>query len=106
MANAPLACTLTADQQRCRADELLPGLCTRALSSAWVDEGVRLTFAPTRENLDAIAHAIGHEQQCCAFLEFRLEVPAAHGAFSLMVTGPEGTRAFLAGIGVGASALA
>lgn len=101
MADAPLACTLTADQQHCRADELLPGLCARALNSEWVGEGIRLTFAPTRENLDAIAHTIGHERQCCAFLEFRLDVPPARGEFTLLVTGPEGTRGFLIGIGVG-----
>lgn len=104
MADAPLACTLTSDQQRCRAEELLPALCTRALSSAWVGESVRLTFAPTRENLDAIAHTISHERECCAFLGFRLDVPSAHGEFGLLVTGPEGTRGFLAGIGVKASA--
>ena len=104
MNTSPIACTLTADQQRCHADELLPRLGTRAVRREWVTRGVRLSFAPTPENFDAIAQTVARERQCCAFLEFRLDVPAAQGEFSLLILGPDGTREFLVGLGVEASA--
>lgn len=104
MNTSPIACTLTSDEQRCHADELLPRLSRRAVSRAWSADSVRLTFAPTAENLDAIAQTVNRERRCCAFLEFRLDVPAAQGEFTLLVSGPEGTRTFLLGLGIEAGA--
>jgi hypothetical protein len=98
MSELPVACTLTADQQRCRAAELFPGLATRAETRTWTAEGIRFTFAPDSTNLDAIARIIDRERRCCAFLRFELVVPPGGGAFVLDLSGPPGTRAFLAAL--------
>lgn len=62
--------------------------------------GMELRFTPTSANLAAVTKAIDRERDCCAFLTFQLEVPAAHGEFVLAVSGPTGTRDFLSELGL------
>jgi hypothetical protein len=95
MTTPPVACTLTADNLRCNAAVLLPGLSQRAESRVWTSDGIRFVFSPTSENLTAVTETIDRERVCCAFLTFTLTIPAAAGAFVLDVTGPTGTREFL-----------
>lgn len=97
-AQSPIACTLTPDQLRCQADVLLPGLAARAESCTMSDTGVQMMFMPTSEHLTAIATTIDRERHCCAFLTFRLTVPASEGPLMLELTGPPGTREFLSGL--------
>jgi hypothetical protein len=95
MTHTPVACTLTADQLRCRAEELLPGLARRATRVTRSTDGAELTFAATSDALAHIASVVDAERRCCQFLHFTLDVPAANGAISLSVRGPAGTGAFL-----------
>jgi hypothetical protein len=94
-AQPPIACTLTPGELHCQAAELLPGLAARASGGDWTEVGMHLRFASTAGNLAAITSTIDRERSCCAFLTFRLEVPAAGGDFLLGVSGPAGTREFL-----------
>lgn len=48
--------------------------------------------------LPELANLIQLERQCCPFLSFRLTVEAGHAAVSLEMTGPAGTKEFLAEI--------
>ncbi len=91
-----VACTLTADQRKCESAELLPGLSARADKSEWTPSGIRFSFSPQSGTLEAIAHVIERERRCCAFLTFNLEVPEGGGNFLLDLSGPPGTREFLA----------
>jgi len=100
MTSIPIACTLTPEQLRCESAELLPGLCSLAESTTWTSSGIQLLFAPRSEHLQTIARVVDRERACCAFLTFRLEIPAGGGPFALEVTGPTGTTEFLAGLGL------
>ena len=100
MSTPPIACSLTADQMRCEASVLLPGLSLRADRSESRDEGLRLWFAPTSENLQAIVRTVDRERGCCAFLDFQLHVPHSNATVKLEISGPPGTRNFLLGLGL------
>ena len=95
---APIACTLTADEQRCQADALLPGLVAIAASHDIVPDGWRLTFAPAAGIVTRVAAVVERERQCCAFLRFTLVVPAANEPTVLTIDGPPGTGDFLASL--------
>jgi hypothetical protein len=94
----PVACTLTGAEQRCHADELLPGLAALATARESLPEGWRLTFAPAPGLLLRIADVVERERHCCAFLRFELVVPPAGAPVVLTVDGPPGTGAFLASL--------
>ncbi len=100
MTSIPIACTLTPEQLRCESAQLLPGLCSLAESRTWTSSGIQLLFAPRSEHLRTIARVVDRERTCCAFLTFRLEIPAGVGQFVLEVSGPAGTTEFLAGLGL------
>jgi hypothetical protein len=95
MTTEPLACTLTADQLRMSADQLLPGLAASSQTAEWLPDGLRLTFDATDGLLTHIADVIERERGCCSFLRFTLGVAPSQGPVTLDVTGPPGTRAVL-----------
>jgi hypothetical protein len=96
MRDLPVACTLAADELSSRREGLLPGLIARATSRVALDDGYRLTFPPAPGLLAEVARVIDAERQCCRFLRFQLVVDQDCAPITLEVTGPDGTRAFLA----------
>lgn len=94
----PIACTLSADELRRCASELLPGLAERARSITATPTGARLTFAVVDGLLGDVAHVLDRERGCCPFLGFVLEVPAGAGEATLVISGPDGTAEFLRSI--------
>lgn len=98
MTHPPIACTLTADELRCGAAELLPGLAGMARSVEAIPEGLRLDFAASEGLVSRLASVIDRERRCCRFLRFRLEVAPDDGPIVLLVDGPPGTAAFLASL--------
>ena len=58
--------------------------------------GFRFQFAPRPDLLKDAAAVIDAEHRCCRFLRFLLLVEPGEGPVWLEVTGPEGTREFLA----------
>ena len=91
---------------RCQASVLLPGLSLRADRGEWLDQGIRLWFTPTSENLEAIVRTVDKERDCCAFLDFQLDVPHGNAAIKLEISGPAGTRDFLRGLNLRAASAA
>jgi hypothetical protein len=59
---------------------------------------LRLYFAASGENLQKITAVIDAERQCCRFLRFDLTVEPDGGPVSLALSGPPGTKAFLAAL--------
>jgi hypothetical protein len=98
MNDLPIACTLTPEALAARRAGLLPGLAGRADGREETPDGMRLRFAASSDTLHAIATAIDAERLCCRFLTFELTVEQDGGPVWLTLTGPQGTREFLAGL--------
>ena len=60
--------------------------------------GLRFSFAPSSAFLRAAIRTIDAERHCCPFLEFQLTVEPGNGPIWLTMSGPAGTREFLAAL--------
>ena len=63
-----------------------------------LDNGFIYQFTSEGELIPELASLIQLEHQCCPFLRFRLTVEPGQGSVLLEVTGPVGTKEFLAEI--------
>lgn len=79
-----------------RRENLLNALLHRADKRLELPDGHRLRFAAQGDILSAIARTVDAERQCCRFVSFTVTVEPDDGPISLDLTGPEGTREFLA----------
>ena len=98
MSNLPIACTLGPAAVKARREDLLGGLFVRAEERLDRPDGYRLRFVPADEVLADIAKVIEVERRCCRFLTFTVTVDPDAGPIWLEVTGPPGSREFLAGM--------
>jgi hypothetical protein len=98
MADLPIVCTLTPEALRARREGLLSELLRQAQGHEELPHGHRLRFAPTGETLLNIARAVDAERQCCRFLRFGITVEPDGGAIFLELSGPPGTREFVAAL--------
>jgi hypothetical protein len=98
MTQLPLACTLGPTTISTRKAELLPGLLEKAETIQEIPEGYRLRFAASSDTLQKIASVIDAERQCCRFLQFELTIEPGEGPMWLTLSGPAGTREFLAAL--------
>ena len=94
----PIACSLDPASLAARRAGLLADLLGGATRQEELPDGRRFTFDPSSATLDLIGRAIDAERQCCRFLRFQLTVEPGLGAFVLELTGPPGTREFLAAL--------
>lgn len=98
MADVPIACTLSPDALKTRRDGLLAELFQRAEEHELTEYGLRVRFPPATEVVATIARVVDAERQCCRFLRFVITVEPDGGAVSLELSGPPGTREFIAGL--------
>jgi hypothetical protein len=98
MSQLPVVCTLDPSTIATRRAALLPGLWNRAREHLETAEGYCLRFDPDSDTLQAITATIDAERQCCRFLEFQLTIEPAGGPIWLAMSGPPGTREFLAAL--------
>jgi len=98
MADLPIVCTLTPDALRARREGLLAELLRQSTDHELLAEGLRLRFAPSGHTLASIARAVEAEQRCCRFLRFTITVEPDAGPLTLDLTGPQGTREFVAAL--------
>jgi hypothetical protein len=96
MPDPPIACSLDPSSLAVRRAGLLADLLRQARTREDLGNGVRIAFDPSSATLDLIARTIDAERQCCRFLRFDLTVEPDLGRFVLELTGPDGTREFLA----------
>jgi hypothetical protein len=92
----PVACTLTPATIATRKAALLPGLVGRAVSREETATGVRLKLPA--DALSAVLETVDAERNCCRFLRFAITVEPDGGPIVLELTGPPGTREFLAAL--------
>lgn len=98
MEPSPIACSLSAEELRRSASDLLPGLAERARSVSATPTGASLTFDVADGLFADIAHVLARERSCCPFLGFVLDVPAGGDQATLVISGPDGTVEFLRSI--------
>jgi hypothetical protein len=96
MVDLPVACSLSPAALKARRENLLNVLRDRADERQELSNGCRLRFSAQSDILSVIARTIDAERQCCRFLRFVLTIEPDDGAMALDLTGPPGTREFLA----------
>jgi hypothetical protein len=97
MTELPVACTLSDRELAERRGGLLSDLRRHRQETRWLLDGVVLRFPPGPSVIACLAEFIRLESQCCQFLRFHLTVEPDGGPVWLELTGPGGTRDFLAG---------
>lgn len=98
MTDLPVVCSLSPEARAARREGLLSQLAARVEAQDELTDGYRLRFAASADVLQLIARAVEAERQCCQFLRFTLTVEPAGGPMVLDLTGPPGTREFLAAL--------
>jgi hypothetical protein len=98
MADLPIVCALTPAALHARRENLLGVLTARATERVELPDGLRLRFAAGADLLALVARVIEAERECCRFLRFVLVVEPDEGPFTLDLTGPAGTREFVAAL--------
>ena len=96
MADLPIACSLDPTALAARRNGLLARLVQRASGRCDVPDGIQLRFPADAEIISAIAEVVNAERLCCRFLGFTIIVQPDAGPITLDLTGPPGTREFLA----------
>lgn len=94
MTGPSLACTLSERDLAARRAGLLAELRQQRQEIRWLPDGAAFRYRSTV--LASLAEFVQLESQCCPFLCFRLTVEPAGGPIWLELTGPSGTREFLA----------
>jgi hypothetical protein len=98
MADQPIICSLTPEALDARKRDLFSALLDRSAGRELLADGVRLRFEPSSEMLSSIVQAVDAERHCCRFLRFTITVEPNDGAMILELTGPPGTREFVAAL--------
>ena len=93
----PVACSLDPATLQTRREGLLNRLVRQAEHREEQTDGYRLRFASSVV-VTLIARVMNAERLCCRFLRFRLTVEPNEGPVHLELTGPPGTRKFLAAL--------
>jgi len=96
MADLPIACTLSPEALKARREGLIDALLHRSTERTELPDGLRLRFTPDAQILAEIARTVDAERVCCRFLTFTMTVSPDGGPITLDLTGPAGTREFLA----------
>jgi hypothetical protein len=96
MADLPVACTLSPAALHTRREDLLNALLRRPKERRELPKGYSLRFSGEGDLLAEIARTVDNERKCCRFLRFAVTVEPDNGPITVDLTGPPGTREFLA----------
>jgi hypothetical protein len=96
MSELPVACTLSERELAERRASLLTDLRRYRQGARWLPEGVALRFPSGPSVMAVLVEFIRLESQCCPFLRFQLTVEPGSGPVWLELSGPAGSRDFLA----------
>jgi|SRR5687767_6722100 len=98
MVELPVACSLMPEELQERRRGLIARVRSAVSEVTELDGGFRYRFPLVGDVLPELTNLIQLEHQCCPFLTFRLTIEAGTDAVALELTGPEGTKDFLAEI--------
>jgi hypothetical protein len=93
--SADIACSLNSDQRDERRQRFA-ALRAGASEVTELENGYILHFKFDDRTLRDAASLVADESSCCSFLDFQLTVQPSRGRFLVEITGPEGTKEFLA----------
>jgi len=94
----PVACSLTGAELQERRRDVLQKLRSAVAEVKETEDGYVYQFPSHGIQLAELANLIELEHQCCPFLKFRLTVEPGNSPVRLEITGPQGTKDFLAEI--------
>jgi hypothetical protein len=92
----PIACSLTDAALQERRREVLEKVRDAVVETRELEDGYSYQLPPSEEWLAKLTHLVNLERQCCPFLRLRITVEPDNGPFWLELTGPPGTKDFLA----------
>jgi len=92
----PIACTLTAPELQERRRTVLQKVRSAVVEVRELENGYSYSFPSAEDWLVEVAGLIDLERQCCPFLRFQITVEENGGPLWLEMTGPPGTKEFLA----------
>ena len=96
MNNLAIACNLTDSEFQERRRMVLAKLHDAVIDVKELADGYAYSFSSDGDCYQELAGMIDLERRCCPFLQFGLIVTAARGPLRVEITGPEGTKEFLA----------
>lgn len=96
MAELPIACSLTSAELQERRRTILQRVRGAVVEVRELADGYAYSFPVEGEWLPELGSMIDLERQCCPFLRFQLSVEPKSGPIWLELTGPDGTKEFLA----------
>lgn len=95
-AEFPVACSLEPAALAARADEVRRELFSGAVERRELDAGYAFRFPGEGDWHGKIADFIASERTCCSFFRFELAFAPGFGPIWLTMTGPAGTKEFIA----------
>lgn len=98
MAEIPIACTLSPDALQTRRNGLLADLLQRAEHRELTENGLLVRLPSPSDTVAAVARVVDAERICCRFLRFVITIEPDGGPVILELSGPAGTREFIAGL--------
>jgi len=96
MSEVSIVCSLTNPELQERRSKLLEKVRAAALEVNETVDGFAYRFPSDDSLLADLLAVIQLEHQCCPFLRFSLIVEAGNGPVWLELTGPPGTKEFIA----------
>lgn len=94
----PVACSLTNAELQERRRGVLQKLRSAVDEVLETEDGYVYQFPSKAVAITELANLVELEHECCPFLKFRLTVEPGDAPLRLEITGPQGTKDFLAAI--------
>ena len=92
----PVACSLTERELQERRSSVLAKVKGAVVEVRELKDGYAYRFPSDEAQIAELAELINLEHQCCPFLRFTMIVEPGSGPIWLELSGPEGTKDFLA----------
>jgi hypothetical protein len=92
----PVDCTLDSAALAARSEEIRSGLFAGAEERVDLDDGYAFRFPGDGDWHAKIAAFVASERHCCSFFRFELTFEPGLGPIWLTLTGPAGTKEFIA----------
>src|ERR1041385_5075182 len=93
-----VACSLTTAELQERRRSVLDVVRKAVEETVELKDGFAYRFPSNSDLIKQLATLVELERECCPFLRFRMTVEAADGPIWLELTGPKGTKEFLASL--------